>query len=93
MHDVATVEHIKVNGKKLTTYQWGNGDRPVLVLHGFGGRASNMASFVVAFQKCGLTAVSFDSLGHGDSEGKRATILDQELAVRAVADNSARFTR
>jgi pimeloyl-ACP methyl ester carboxylesterase len=38
-----------------------------------------------------MAAVSFDCFGHGDSEGSRATIVDNEAAVRAVESRYGPF--
>lgn len=86
VHDQAHSETLTVDGKKLATYRWGDGDRHVLLIHGFDGRASNMAAFAAGLRELGATAVAFDLFGHGESEGDRATITDVAPAVRAVAD-------
>ncbi|MFF1837825.1 alpha/beta hydrolase [Streptomyces sp. NPDC058231] len=84
LHDRATAGTLDVDGRKLAVYRWGDGERRVLLMHGFEGRASNMTGFVPGLEKLGMSAVAFDFFGHGESEGDRATILDVQDAVRAV---------
>jgi len=84
VHDLATVYRLSVDGRRLAVYRWGDSGRRVLLMHGFEGRASNMAAFAVGLHRLGMTAVAFDNFGHGDSEGTRATIVDVAGAVRAV---------
>jgi pimeloyl-ACP methyl ester carboxylesterase len=91
VHEQAVVERLEVDGKKLAVYRWGDGERRVLLMHGFQGRSSNMAALVFGIQELGMTAVAFDFFGHGDSEGSRATIVDLQSAVRAVADKYGPF--
>jgi len=91
VHEQAAVDHLTVDGKKLAVYRWGQGGRRVLLMHGFGGRASNMAAFAVGLQGFGMEAVAFDNFGHGDSTGDRATIVDVAAAVRVVADKYGPF--
>jgi alpha-beta hydrolase superfamily lysophospholipase len=50
----------------------------VVVLHGAGSRKENHADFARVATSNGFAAVTFDSRGHGESEG--------ELGPRAVAD-------
>jgi pimeloyl-ACP methyl ester carboxylesterase len=85
VHDLAVVDRLPVDGRELAVYRWGESGRRVLLMHGFEGRASNMAGFAAGLHGLGMTAVAFDNFGHGDSEGDRATIVDVAGAVRAVA--------
>lgn len=86
VHERAVLDRLPVDGKKLAVYRWGDAERRVLLLHGFEGRASNLAAFAVGLQKVGMAAVAFDNFGHGESEGSRATIVDVAGAARAVTD-------
>ena len=90
-HEQAAVEYPEVDGKKLAVYRWGDGERRVLLMHGFEGRSSNMAAFAAGLQELGMAAVAFDFFGHGASEGSRATVVDLEPAIRATADKYGPF--
>jgi pimeloyl-ACP methyl ester carboxylesterase len=91
VHDLAVVDRLPVDGRDLAVYRWGDGERRVLLMHGFEGRASNLVAFAAGLRDLGMTAVAFDNFGHGDSQGDRATIVDVAGAVRAVAGEYGPF--
>src|SRR5216110_2229400 len=90
-HEEAAVETLTVNGNRIATYRWGNGERPVLLLHGWESRSSRYAGFVRALRERGLTPISFDAPGHGDSAGN-ATILEYDAIIRRLYEQYGRFT-
>lgn len=91
VHDQAVTDHLVVNNKRLATYQWGEDDRKVLLMHGFYGRSSSMAGFIAGIRQQNMTAVAFDSFGHGDSDGNQATIVEAAAAVRAMDEKYGPF--
>jgi pimeloyl-ACP methyl ester carboxylesterase len=91
VHEQATASRLVVDGKELAVYRWGDGERKVLLLHGFEGRASNLVAFAAGLRDRGLTAIAFDNFGHGESEGNQATIVDVAGAARAVAEEHGPF--
>ncbi|MGZ9934420.1 alpha/beta hydrolase [Streptomyces sp. NC-S4] len=70
-----------VRGTEVTTYRWGDGDRPVLIVHGWSSRASRFAGFVEALRAQGRTVIAFDAPGHGESDGRASTILDYRAII------------
>ncbi|GGS08447.1 alpha/beta hydrolase [Streptomyces nojiriensis] len=70
-----------VHGTAVTTYRWGDGDRPVLIVHGWSSRASRFAGFVEALRAQGRTVIAFDAPGHGESDGRASTILDYRAII------------
>lgn len=56
-------------------WSWGEGPT-VLLVHGWWGRASQMAPLARAVAERGFRAVAFDVSGHGDSAGKSASWYD-----------------
>ncbi|MDF4250399.1 alpha/beta fold hydrolase [Streptomyces sp. WMMB303] len=83
VHAQAVAEELQVDGERVVTYRWGEGSRPVLLLHGWQSRASRFAAHVPRLRSLGLTPVSFDAPGHGDSGGRTTTILrNVEIAAR-----------
>jgi pimeloyl-ACP methyl ester carboxylesterase len=91
IHGQATVGSLVVNGKKVVTYQWGEGARPVLMLHGWQSRASRYSSFVKKLVALGYSPVSFDAPGHGESEGRATTILEYREIIQQLADQHGEF--
>ncbi len=69
-------EYLRMRGRDIATYRWGTGERRVLVLHGWHGRASQLAPVVRELVASGCTVVSFDAPAHGASVGRRADITD-----------------
>jgi len=57
-------------GAVLAGYEWGEGERSVLLMHGWNGRGTNLSSFVDPLVEAGFRVVAFDAHGHGDSGGQ-----------------------
>ncbi|MBV2152688.1 alpha/beta hydrolase [Kitasatospora sp. SUK 42] len=83
VHRRAVLEPLAVGGKTVVGYRWGGGERPVLVLHGWRSRASRFAPYVPRLRALGLSVLSFDAPGHGDSGGNATSVLEfHELALQ-----------
>lgn len=66
---------------------WTRGSGPVaLLVHGWGGRASQMSAFVEPLVRAGFRVVAFDAPGHGDSPGRTASLPAFAAAIRRVAE-------
>lgn len=68
----------------LKAYEWGSGDKTVLLVHGWESRGTALRSFVPPLVEAGYKVVTFDGPAHGDSEGKRTNIVHFGGAVLAV---------
>jgi pimeloyl-ACP methyl ester carboxylesterase len=90
-HEAAITERISINGKDVVTYRWGDGEKPVLMVHGWQSRGSRYAGFVPVLRGLGFTPVTFDAPGHGDSGGTSMTILEYEEAIRHLQGSYGRF--
>lgn len=60
----------------LHVYHWKNGPKKALVVHGWSGRGTQLCKIIEALLEAGYSVYSFDAPAHGDSKGKRATLLD-----------------
>ena len=69
IHDLARTSSITVNDKRVAVYAWGDGGRPVLLVHGWQSRAARFASFVRPLIDRGFSPISFDAPANGDSTG------------------------
>jgi 3-oxoadipate enol-lactonase len=81
-------ETLAVGGVDLTYEEWGTGDPPLLLLHGFTGSRLDWAD-VVDELAAERRVVAYDQRGHGDSGAGRADAytFDQLLAdLAAVVD-------
>jgi pimeloyl-ACP methyl ester carboxylesterase len=62
-----------VSGKtKVKAWKYGTGPSIVFV-HGWSGRGVQFDTFFDAFVKAGYSVIFFDTLGHGESEGKTSS--------------------
>jgi pimeloyl-ACP methyl ester carboxylesterase len=58
----------------------------VLLVHGWEGRGSQLASFVRPLTAAGFSVVAFDAPAHGESSGTRSSLPHFAWSVRAVSD-------
>jgi pimeloyl-ACP methyl ester carboxylesterase len=75
---------IEMGGRRVQTWAWGAGPA-VLLMHGWAGRGAQLAAFVEPLLARGFSVVTFDAPGHGDSEGRQATLPDLAATLRTVA--------
>ena len=80
---------VVVDGQRLRVWQWGQGERAVLLVHGWDSRGSHLAGFVGPLLRAGLRVVAFDALAHGDSDGEWSSVAHHARSIRAVADQVA----
>ncbi|MFI1395560.1 alpha/beta fold hydrolase [Streptomyces sp. NPDC020681] len=80
----ARTGRLTVSGKRVVTYAWGDGERPVLLVHGWSSRGSRFTDFIGALRDKGYSPVAFDAPGHGDSEGRATTILEYREIIRQL---------
>jgi pimeloyl-ACP methyl ester carboxylesterase len=70
--------------ERLRAWRFGEGPA-VLLLHGWGGRAGQLASFIAPLVAAGCSVVAFDAPAHGGSTGTIASIPAFADALREVA--------
>jgi pimeloyl-ACP methyl ester carboxylesterase len=87
IHEAARVE--VVDG--IVTYAWGDGSRPVLLVHGWRSRASRYAGFVTRLLELGYSPISYDGPGHGDTKQAMGTILDHQRIITGLAERYGPF--
>ncbi|MFI6831190.1 alpha/beta hydrolase [Kribbella sp. NPDC050241] len=87
IHEAARVE--VVDG--VVTYTWGDGRRPVLLVHGWRSRASRYAGFVARLLELGYSPVSFDAPGHGETPGPIVSILGYQRIIRGLEERHGPF--
>ncbi|WP_422934563.1 alpha/beta hydrolase [Sinomonas sp. P47F7] len=78
-------------GGEAVAYAWGPTDSPVLLVHGWGGRAAQYAPLVQAFHDAGIGAVAFDAPAHGESPGRGTYIVDFHAAIAELARRHGPF--
>jgi pimeloyl-ACP methyl ester carboxylesterase len=84
---LARARRFDVRGEEgpVAAWQWGRGPAVVL-LHGWGGRAAQLSSFVAPLQERGFSVVAFDAPGHGRSGRGLSSAPQFARALRGVSD-------
>jgi pimeloyl-ACP methyl ester carboxylesterase len=57
----------------VVVYRWGNGERRVLLVHGWGGKAAQFFALIGALRDHGISVIAFDAPAHGGSSGDFAS--------------------
>jgi pimeloyl-ACP methyl ester carboxylesterase len=70
--------------KQLKMLEWGEGPT-ILLVHCWGGRATQLHEFVECLVAQGLRVVSFDGPAHGESDGRRTDMFEFPEALATVA--------
>ena len=65
--------------KEITIYQYGQGIKKALLVHGWSGRGTQLVKIADELVKMGYQTISFDAPAHGKSEGK-TTIMTEFIA-------------
>jgi pimeloyl-ACP methyl ester carboxylesterase/ribosomal protein S18 acetylase RimI-like enzyme len=76
---------LQVAADQVQVYEWGRGDRTVLILHGWGSRVSRFAPMASALAERGWRVLAFDAPGHGLSPGSSSSLPQFMAAMDAVA--------
>lgn len=86
----ANARHTRIlfGAKTLKVLEWGQGPT-ILLVHCWGGRATQLCEFVEALVGQGLRVVSFDGPAHGESDGKRTDMFEFQTALATVAKSVA----
>ncbi len=64
----------KIN-REVVVYNYGNSDKKILLAHGWSGSGTQLSKIADELLKNGYSTVSFDAPAHGESAGKRSTML------------------
>ncbi|MGX1885222.1 alpha/beta hydrolase [Streptomyces sp. NPDC055287] len=73
-----------VDGGKVVHYLWGEGERRILLVHGWAGNAGHLTVLADALARAGCAVVVADLPGHGESEGAESSVIHFAKAVEAA---------
>ena len=76
---------VVVDGREVAAWRWGRGPA-VALLHGWGGRAAQLTSFVAPLLARGFSVIALDAPGHGRSGRGLSSGVQFARALRATAD-------
>ena len=82
--EAAKINEILVGSNILKVYEWGKGDKNVLLVHGWESRGTAMRAFAKPLIDKGFRVIALDLPAHGDSGGKRTTLPECAEAITAV---------
>jgi len=74
------------NGDPIHVYEWGEGTRTVLILHGWGSHAARFTTMVRALTDRGWRVLALDAPGHGESHGSTSSLPQFIGALDAVLE-------
>ncbi len=80
--EVAKKSVFRFNKFNISTYKWGKGNKKVLLVHGWGGRASNFGAIIPELIKNNYQVTSFDGPCHGDSTRKKTSFFEMADLVK-----------
>lgn len=89
--DEARRSRIRVNGDRIAVYTWGDGPHPVLLTHGWRGRAAEFADVVRELRRDDRTVIAFDAPGHGASGGRTPDVRDFAATIEALSGRYGAF--
>ncbi len=82
--DLESSFHRVTFGDDLSAAIWGNGDKKVLLMHGWESRATHMHSLVGPLLESGFQVVAIDAPMHGYSKGNKANLVAFSEAILAA---------
>ncbi|MFT7074346.1 MAG: pimeloyl-ACP methyl ester carboxylesterase [Planctomycetota bacterium] len=81
----ATPFRVRLGRSEVRAWRWGSGDRVVFLMHGWAGRGAQLGGMVEPLLKRGLSVVTWDGPGHGDSPGSSSSLVELSDSAFAVA--------
>ncbi|TRZ45168.1 alpha/beta hydrolase [Robertkochia solimangrovi] len=82
--DQTTAQHtewVPELNKEIMIYQYGKGEKLVLILHGWSGRGTQLFKIADALKEEGYAVLSIDAPAHGKTKGKTTNMLEFIKAV------------
>jgi pimeloyl-ACP methyl ester carboxylesterase len=79
-----------VHGQTIRGWCWGRGPG-ILLAHGWNGCGIQLHGFITPLVRAGYTAIAFDALGHGRSDGRTSSYFEYSDTLRSVVDPDRRF--
>lgn len=76
---------MKVGGRRVAAWSWGERGPGVLLVHGWGSRGARFVDLGGALLASGFRVVTFDAPGHGASSGRLSSGPEFARAATAVA--------
>jgi len=82
---------VTVRGGRVAAWRWGgdgtDGQRRMLLVHGWGGRGTQLWAFIEPLRAAGYEVITFDAPAHGFSGRRYASMLHFAQAIQAVTES------
>jgi pimeloyl-ACP methyl ester carboxylesterase len=82
---------VMINGKDTIFYEWGEGEKIALFVHGWESRASHFSKFIKAYLDNGYKVLAFDAPGHGWSKGNNTNIFEYRESIEHLQNKGFKF--
>ena len=86
----ARPETFTVGRFRLSGHRWSESGDPVLLVHGWEGRGSQLGGLALELAREGLRPISIDLPAHGQSEGAQTNLVEISQAVAAMVRHLGR---
>jgi pimeloyl-ACP methyl ester carboxylesterase len=80
----ATPLAVRFGSQELRAWEWGKGERTVMLVHGWESESTSLAAFILPLVECGYRVIALDGPAHGDSPGNRLNLIDYVAAMRST---------
>ena len=83
---LASARHfqMEINGKQIQLYEWGEGTKAALLVHGWETHAGSMGAFAKMLAEEGYRVLAFDGPAHGKSTGQRTNIFEFAEVIACI---------
>ncbi|MDO4880271.1 MAG: alpha/beta hydrolase [Capnocytophaga sp.] len=78
-------------GKKINVYEYGSGEKLLLLVHGWSGRGTQLFTMADHFIAQGYKIISFDAPAHGKSESKKTYMKEFVLSILEIGKKYKNF--
>ena len=76
---------LEVEDQDIQCYRWGQGDRKIVLVHGWQSNTYRWKKYINTFSKDEFTIYAFDAPGHGNSTGRIGNVPLFEKSLKKLA--------
>lgn len=81
-----TADVLTLDGYKIQTYQWGNGSKKILLVHGWASHSFRWKAYIEYLVKNDFTVYALDAPAHGLSSGKFIHVVLYAKVIHAFLE-------
>lgn len=82
---------IEAINKEIMLYQYGSGEKKILLVHGWSGRGTQLVKIADELLKLGYSTISFDAPAHGKAPGKTSNMSEFIAAALQIEKDFGPF--